>query len=239
MKKLSLIILSAAGMFLFFFSKPVIHQDPAYHQFIDTRSFFGIPNTMDVLTNIFFLLVGFAGVREVLKDKMLVQKSWLVFFVSILLIAPGSAFYHWSPDNFTLIWDRLPMSLGFMALYVVLLSEHVSLKCEKFLPWALLLGISSVLVWVFTTDLRFYFWIQFSSFITIPMILLLYPSLYTHKIWYGWTLVFYGLAKWAEAKDQQIFQFTHECLSGHSLKHILAAIGLGCLLWMVKMRKVR
>ncbi len=140
MKKLSLIILSAIGMFLFFFSKPAIHQDPAYHQFIDNRSFFGIPNALDVLTNVFFLLVGAIGLSEVLKKSMLVQKSWIVFFVSIILIAPGSAYYHWSPENYTLIWDRLPMSLGFMALYVVLLSEHVSLKCEKFLPLALGLG---------------------------------------------------------------------------------------------------
>ncbi len=236
--RLSTIILSAIGMFIFFFAKPVITQDPSYHDFIDKRVFFGIPNAQDVLSNIFFLVVGILGVLEVTGQKyLLTRKSWFWFFLSIILVAPGSAYYHWNPNNDTLVWDRLPMSMGFMALYVALLSEHVNLKFEKLTHFALFIGILSVFTWVITTDLRFYFWVQFSSFITIPLILGLFPSLFTKKMYYSFALAFYALAKWAEIKDREIFMGTNELMSGHSLKHILSAVGLMALWWMIKVRK--
>jgi hypothetical protein len=236
--RVSLIILVALLSFAFFFTKPVIVQDPSYHNFIDSRSFLGIPNALDVLSNIFFLLVGILGVKEITSYKLLeTKRSWFWFFLSIILVAPGSAYYHWSPNNATLVWDRLPMSMGFMALYIILLSEHYSLKFERFLPFALFIGLFSVLTWVITSDLRFYFWIQFSSFVTIPIILLLFPSLYTKKSYYLIALVIYGAAKWAEVKDQKIFQATNEAFSGHTLKHVLAALGLAVLWWMVKTRE--
>jgi hypothetical protein len=123
-----------------------------------------------------------------------------------------------------------------MALYVILLSEHISEKAEKYLIPALLIGLSSVLVWVMTTDLRFYFWVQFSSFISIPIILFLFPSRYTGKYWYFVTLGFYALAKVTEIKDKELFEITNGLISGHSLKHILAAIGLLGLAWMLRTR---
>lgn len=237
--RISLLIFSFVGMFIFFFSKPPIIQNQDYHQFVDTRSFMGIPNAMDVLTNLCFLAVGLAGILESIKRKAMVTfRSWQWFFISILLIAPGSAFYHWAPTDSTLVWDRLPMSMGFMALYVILLSEFVSDRFIKILIPALVVGIFSVLVWWLTTDLRFYFWIQFSSFISIPVILLLFPSRFTHQYWYYISLGFYTLAKVAEVKDKEIFMATNEILSGHSLKHILAAVGLMGLAWMLRVRRV-
>lgn len=235
--KFTLMAMAFLGTFYWMFSKPVIVQDLNYHSFVDERAFMGIPNAQNVLTNICFLFAGFLGLRELTGDKLKTKKSWLWFFISIVLVAPGSAYYHWHPDNSTLVWDRLPMSMGFMALYVVLLSEHVSLKIEKFLYFAILVGLLSVGVWVFTTDLRFYFWIQFSSFLTIPLILLLFPSFYTKKYLYLITLLIYGLAKWAEVKDREVYELTNNIISGHALKHILAAIGLAALWWMIKTRK--
>lgn len=228
----ALLVLSFVGMFIYFFSQPVITQPQQYHHFADVRSFMGIPNAMDVLTNIFFLIVGLVGVLKV------PSRSWSWFFISIALVAPGSAYYHWGPNNDTLVWDRLPMSTGFMALYVVLLSEHISEKFGKILFPALLLGVVSVFVWVITSDLRFYFWIQFSSFISIPIILFLFPSKYTHKSGYFVALGFYALAKVTEVKDREIFEMTNRLISGHSMKHILAAVGLMCLAWMVRVRRV-
>jgi hypothetical protein len=235
--KILILVLTAVASFGFFFSRPLMIQDPAYHQFIDTRYFFGIPNAQDVLSNICFIIVGLLGLTEIIKNTTQKSASWIIFFIGIILVAPGSAYYHWSPNNMTLLWDRLPMSIGFMALYIILLSEHISLKCEKLLPWSLLIGFASVITWIITTDLRFYFWIQFSSFITIPMILLLYPSRFTHKKWFGVTLMFYGLAKWAEVKDHAIFELSNNLISGHTLKHILAAMGIAALWWMLKVRK--
>ncbi len=236
--KLALLVASALLVFFLLFSKPVIVQDQAYHLFVDTRSFFGIPNAMDVLSNIFFAITGIMGMREVARRSGLeTKKSWWWFFLSILLIAPGSAYYHWNPNDATLVWDRLPMSMGFMALYILLLCEHLDFKIQNYLFPALAVGVMSVMVWVLTTDLRFYFWVQFSSFVTIPFILLLFPSKFSRKGYYGVTLFLYGLAKWAEVKDKEIYYGTGELFSGHTLKHVLAALGLFALWWMVRTRK--
>lgn len=236
--KLALLVASALLVFFLLFTKPVIVQDQSYHLFVDTRSFLGIPNALDVLSNIFFAITGLLGMWEVARLTGLeTKKSWWWFFFSILLIAPGSAYYHWNPNDATLVWDRLPMSMGFMALYILLLCEHLDFKIERFLFPALFVGVASVMVWVLTTDLRFYFWVQFSSFVTIPFILFLFPSKFTMKGYYGVTLLLYGLAKWAEVKDKEIYYCTNELFSGHTLKHVLAALGLFALWWMVRTRK--
>lgn len=238
--RLAVLFFAAFAVSVFLIQKGVITQIQSYHQFADTRSFLGIPNALDVLTNTGFILVGMLGLILVYKkkDDLPSFSSWKWFFLSILLIAPGSAYYHWSPDDQSLVWDRLPMSLGFMALYVALLTEHIHLKSEKFLPLALTIGILSVLTWIITKDLRFYFIVQFSSFATIPIILILFRSMFTHKLYYAGALLCYGMAKWTEAKDGEIFSSTNGMISGHSLKHILAALGL-LLLWrMIGVRKL-
>jgi hypothetical protein len=43
-------------------------------------------------------------------------------------------------------------------------------------------------------------------------------------------LIFYALAKIAEILDHQIFEFTLELISGHSTKHVLAAMGVLALI---------
>jgi Ceramidase len=237
--KVKIISLLVAMTFvaLFFISKGVMTQVQSYHLFADTRTLLGIPNAMDVLSNLAFLFTGLLGIREVLGSTISTSRSWFWFFISIFLIAPGSAYYHWAPDDFTLIWDRLPMSMGFMALYVCLISEHIDLRLMKLLPVSLFLGMLSILVWVLTSDLRFYFIVQFSSFITIPLILILFPSRYTGKVYYLGALLLYGLAKWTEVKDREIFEATDYVISGHSLKHILAAAGLLLLWWMIRVRR--
>lgn len=238
--KLGTIITAGLGTLIYTFSQPVIVQPQSYHLFADQRAVLGIPNGMDVLSNFFFLLIGVLGLREVLGQLNLVTRaSWKWFFLSIALIAPGSAYYHWSPNDATLVWDRLPMSMGFMALYIVILSEHISIRTQKFLFPGMLTGVLSVLVWVLSGDLRFYFWVQFSSFITIPLILVFYPSRYSLKILYPMALGLYALAKVAEAKDGEIFQASQYLLSGHTLKHLLSASGLGVLWVMVKVRRER
>lgn len=239
--KITLLILSMLAVSAWFAAQGPMPQIQEYHRFADKRMFFGIPNALDVLTNLCFFFVGFLGYREIaLKDKSLkTSRSWKWFFISVFLIAPGSAFYHWSPDDFTLIWDRLPMSMGFMALYVALLSEHITLKSERWLPHALILGVISVLVWVVSNDLRFYFIVQFSSFLTIPIILILFRSHFTMKGFYGIALGLYGLAKWTETNDHQIFAATGQLISGHSLKHLLAGAGLLSLWLMVRLRQER
>lgn len=237
--KLSLLLTAFISVALYFYSQGLITQPQSYHDFADKRALFGIPNAMDVLTNVFFLFVGALGLFEILnhQETLLTKKSWFWFFLSIIIIAPGSTYYHWSPNDETLLWDRLPMSMGFMAMYVALCSEHIDLRVEKGLYPALITGLFSVLIWVISSDLRFYFTVQFSTFVTVPLVLALFPSRYSNKFYYIVALMFYALAKFVEVKDYEIFDSTNHLMSGHSLKHILAATGLLFLWKMIHTRQ--
>ena len=62
-----LAVLAAITVIVFLF--PAIPQSETYHHFADTRTFAGIPNALDVLSNAFFLIVGLLGVRYVLRVR--------------------------------------------------------------------------------------------------------------------------------------------------------------------------
>ncbi len=216
---------------------PAIPQDPGYHQFIDSRIFLNIPNFSNVASNIPFLLVGLLGVAMLLKNNRLhvspqSQHYYLIFFIAVSAVAAGSAYYHIAPDNHTLLWDRLPMAVGFMALFSIVIAEYISadLARKLFIP-LLIAGISSVIYWHFTElenqgDLRFYILTQFLPMTIIPLILVLYRKPYAHTKSYVYLIAGYFCAKLFEHFDAQVFEFTGQFISGHSMKHIAAATGI-------------
>jgi hypothetical protein len=231
---LSFFIIILVGLF----TQAPIPQRLDYHQFADQSHLLDIPHFGDVVTNLIFIVIGLIGTGIVWKNKEKIPgfKSWLVFFISIFLIGPGSAYYHWNPNNLTLVWDRLPMGVGFMALYINLMIEHMSPKWEKGLLWACLTGLSSVVVWAIYDDLRFYYWVQFSSIFTIPMILLFFKSSQPYRAGYFWCFLLYFLSKVTETFDKNIYEISNETVSGHNLKHLLAGVGIGFLIRMIKLR---
>src|SRR5712691_5914887 len=104
---------------------PPIPQDPAYHRFADTRPMSGVPNAWAVLSNLPFVLVGLAGLRQVLTAPagaaapfVESRERWpyALFFAGVALTGVGSGYYHWAHDNARLVWDRLPLTIGFVAL---------------------------------------------------------------------------------------------------------------------------
>lgn len=215
-----------------------IPQDPAYHQFADRRIVLGLPNFFNVASNILFLVFGIAGAAFCLgKRKPTAFVSWSTFFVAGILICFGSGYYHWAPDNATLVWDRLPMTIGFMGLFAALVSEHVDERLERvaLIP-AIVIGVTSVAWWHYTDDLRLYVWVQGAPLVAIPLMLAMFPGKYTHRRYLLYGLGFYVLAKLAETWDHDLFAVTSNALSGHSLKHLLAALSFLYVYLMLRQR---
>ena len=221
---------------------PPIAQDPTYHDFADNRAFFGIPNFLDVTTNLAFLVVGISGIWLCANGRgaMGARWSWMACFIGVALVSAGSGYYHLAPDNGTLVWDRMPMSVGFMGLSVAVLAEHLNLRLEKILlvP-AILLGIASVVVWHVADDLRLYAWVQFMPLLVMPAVLLLFDSPYTHRRLLLVALAIYAVSKLAEHYDWAVFEATGKIISGHSLKHLLAALALFVVYGMLRRRTAR
>ena len=243
-----LIALSAIVVVAVFFIDP-IPQDPSYHAFADSRLLLKIPNFWNVMSNIPFLIVGGAGlyyVRSKNHPGLLPNlfMAYLVFFAGIFLTGIGSAYYHYAPGNSTLVWDRLPMTLGFMAFITIIIGEHISLPAAKWLLLPLLLvGAASVVYWGITEangsgDVRPYAIVQFLPMFLIPLILLMYRSAFDSVIFYWLVIALYVLSKLFEYFDHDIYAFG-ELISGHSLKHFVAAIAPLVLLYGFDNRRPR
>ncbi len=236
-RNITLVIFAITSLLSFFFVEP-IPQDLAYHSFADTRKIWFIANFFDVISNLPYLLVGFAGMSYVFTNWNSADSwGWLILFLSIFLVAAGSSYYHLNPNNETLTWDRLPMAIGFMALFVIVLGEYVNIKLEHWLLIPMcLLGIFSVIYWHITDDLRIYAWVQFCSLGLLLVVISLYkPNTFQTK-YLIYALVFYTLSKLTEYFDIAIFTFTQEMLSGHTIKHVLAAIGTFFFYMLLKYR---
>ncbi|MCK5831631.1 MAG: ceramidase domain-containing protein [Methylococcales bacterium] len=215
-----------------------IPQDPAYHNLADDRHWFGISNFANVFSNVPFAMIGLMGLFLYSKNNSQAALSWQTFFIGLIFVAIGSSYYHLTPNNHTLVWDRLPMMISFMGLFIALLVENIPNFNEKpALPMAVLLGLSSVIYWHYLDDLRFYGFMQFAPLVAIPIILYVYKGRYTHRSYLLYGLLFYILAKVFELTDRLIFEQTEQLLSGHTIKHLLAAAATYCIYLMLKQRQ--
>ena len=234
---LTIVILGSLVMVMFF---DPIKQNLAYHDFADKRAVFNIPNFFNVVTSTLFAVFGVIGLGLCLTRKQNeAPLSWITFFVGVTIVCFGSGYYHWNPNSTTLVWDRLPMTIGFMGLFIGILSEYVNPKIERyFLVPAILVGLSTVIYWHYMDDLRLYLWVQFVPLLVIPIVMILFGCKYTHQRYLIFALIAYLLAKFPEAYDKEIFSFAYEQFSGHSLKHLLVSMGIFFIYFMLNKRKL-
>ena len=213
---------------------PPIAQPPGYHDFADQRSLFGIPNVWDVTSNLAFMLaggIGLAGVLGKVISRCSLSPAYSVFFGAAILIGFGSGWYHLEPNNGTLVWDRLPMAVAFMAFLAIIVGEYIDMNIGRRLLMPLvLLGVLSVWYWHVTEsaghgDLRPYGLVQF---LPLPLILLIawtYPDPGRAGRYLLAVFVLIILSKAAELFDGTVLAMTG-IISGHTLKHILAALAI-------------
>ena len=215
------------------FSMDPIAQDPAYHKFADQRSIINIPNFFDVISNLAFVIVGFMGLRLIGKGQATgglpeLQSVYMTFFAGVFLTGFGSAYYHFHPDNQTLLWDRLPMTIAFMALFSAIVGETISprIALKLFIP-LLVSGFASVIYWHVSElrgsgDLRAYVLVQFLPIVLIPLMLVLFTSRLNGNKYIWGVIGAYAVSKVMELLDAPIYN-TLGVVSGHSLKHLIAA----------------
>jgi len=230
----SITIIAIAGIFIL----SPIEQNKEYHNFCDSYTIFNIPNFWNVVSNIPFLIIGVLGLHTTatLSETKI---QYITFFLGISLVSLGSGYYHLNPNNNTLVWDRLPMTIAFMSLFSIIISEFIDLKIGlKTLFPALLIGLISVIYWIIFNDLKIYLLVQFYPILAILIILLFYKSKYNLTIGYWKLLIAYVIAKFFEHFDYQT-QSTLKILSGHTLKHLVISIGIISLLYTyIKRKKV-
>ncbi len=240
------VALAAAALLLIL---PPIRLDPAYHNFSDQRTLFGMPNFWNVASNLPLAAVGIWGLALVFGNRArrafefpFERSAYAVLFASVAMTCVGSAYYHVAPDAARLVWDCMPMSVGFMALFAAAITEFADPKLGvRLLAPLVAAGTASVIQWHWTLmrgreDLRLYAAVQFLPLIEILFVLGFLPGRYTHRRYYLFAIAIYGVAKTFEALDRPIFAASR-VVSGHTLKHLAAAAAIGMIGRMLMLRR--
>ncbi len=211
---------------------PPITQDQSYHDFADTRALLGIANFWNVVSNLPFVAVGAAGLAFFRRDA-----AATALFVGIFLTGFGSSYYHLASDDGRLFWDRLPMTIGFMALLAGAVGERFGDTAGRLALWPLLAaGGASLLWWRWSGDLRPYIWVQFYPFLVLPIFYVWFPATTGTPILIT-AAGLYGLAKALEYFDRVIYAASGAIVSGHTLKHLAAAAACYALLRYIAQRR--
>jgi len=214
---------------LFYSVTSPVRLPESYHEFADNRQLIPhIPNTLNVLSSIPFLVIGVYALLEV-NHRMTPTKwekmTWNIFFTSVIATFFGSAFYYLWPNNHSLFWDIFPIAVACAALVATSLYECISEKLgRRVLIPAILFNCFSVLYWYFFNDLRFYSLSQFLTCYLISVVPVLFPSRYSKAAYYELAVIFFIIAKLCEGFDRLIFILDWNTVSGHTLKHLLSSL---------------
>ncbi len=246
-----LAVLTVAFLALVLFRQP-IPQDPAYHDFADQRVLVGIPHALNVISNLPLALVGIYGLlvvgRSIRRTDSTSSETpvdsipYALLFSALSLTALGSSYYHLAPDTPRLFWDRLPMSVAFMAYLSAAITERIDRRTGLVALIPLVAsGILSVLYWRATElagagDLRFYILVQAYPTLFVLLMVLLLPSSYTRGRMLITVTALYLLTRLVEIGDAAIYCLGH-LVSGHTLKHLLTAVAVWWIIRMLQLRK--
>lgn len=238
---LLLFLVGIVGHFIYPFTPDVVtnlvirlglHGNLGSNHFVDERTWLGIPNAADVLSNLPFAIFGFWGLAlqantsKAFRPYMRRENFVLtLFFMGLIFTAVGSMLFHLAPSDSTLLWDRVGMAFAFAGMLGVAASERVSARSGIWLGLAsLLTGTLALIVWSKTSDVLPWMVLQFGCMAMILILAItrqhaksLGVSLYAVVAWYA-------LAKVFESKDHAIFESTGHWVSGHTLKHLAASL---------------
>jgi hypothetical protein len=255
---LLLIVAIGAGLALYRYGP--IPQPEGYHRFADTRAINGIPNGMNVLSNVPFFFVGWMGLAFLRRgptrnpngpfrpgahtafESLRERPAYVLFFAGVLLTAFGSSYYHLRPSTTRLFWDRLPMTVGFTALFAAMIADRISVYWSRMLLLPLLFaGVASVVMWRLSEqqghgDLRMYLFVQLFPMLALPIMMLVFKPRYSRSAELLVVIGVYAVAKGAEQLDVAIWKATGQAISGHTIKHVLAAIAAWLVRDMLKKR---
>jgi hypothetical protein len=196
------------------------------HAFIDARSYFGIPNCLDVISNIPFLLAGVWGLL-LLRHHTLANATHTaaqIFFFGLVLTFFGSSFYHWSPSDFGLMIDRIGMAVAFTGVISFASASRLGDSAAKLaMPVLMVVASLSAIAAYSLQNVLPWAVVQFGGMVMIAWLAALPQREGDHlNIWA--LIAWYTLAKILEAGDEAVFHLTLGHVSGHSLKHIAACL---------------
>ena len=113
--------------------------------YADTRSWLGIANAADTLSNLPFALLGLWGMWTARRAELAqaLRECLLLVALGLLFTALGSSIYHLAPSAWTLVLDRAGMAVAFTGLLALATADRLDAELARgalrlLLPLALL-----------------------------------------------------------------------------------------------------
>ena len=209
---------------------PSVALPAHYHAFADTRGAFGIPHVGDVLSNLPFALAGLAGLWQLARTPAAalgpVQRALAaLFFAGLLLTAAGSSWYHWQPDDAGLAVDRAGMAVAFAGLLGLAAADRISARAGAVLAgFTLLLAPVAAGLPLVNGNMGPWAVVQGGGLVLLAALAGRRPCPGAAGFSIATVIVLYALAKGLEVADPAVFELTRGGVSGHSLKHGVAAL---------------
>ena len=226
---------------------PSFAQPQSFHDYADQRIWLGLPHAADVLSNLPFFVIGALGLHFTLlgwrtkhhnafSDQ---RAAWpyALLFLGIVLTAFGSAWYHAQPNDATLLWDRLPMALGFAGLVAGTLTDRAPQRIAQWLLAFATVGAGTVLYWHVSGNLMPYLVMQVGFIATALIATAWITPRYTHGNCVYVAAGFYAVAVIFERLDHQVYALLGGGISGHTLKHLFACAAIAVVLSMLRTRR--
>lgn len=230
------LLLAAAALLALALGGPPLHDSLHQHAFADHRTLWGLPCALDVLSNLPFAVAGLCGLMLLSRlpgaDGPLAPQPLdgvsralaALFFGGLVCTAVGSALYHVRPDDAGLLWDRLGMVLPFAGLLGLAAHSRVSARAGLGAAAVVLAGgAAAVLWWARSGQLLPWAVVQLGGMLVVLALAALPRRAGTLAPHLGAVIGLYAAAKLFEAADHAVFDATAQWLSGHSIKHVLAA----------------
>jgi hypothetical protein len=198
------------------------------HPFVDARILMGIPNALDVLSNLPFIGFGLWGFWSLHRAPIVhnaARQAAKLFFTGLLLTCLSSSFYHWAPDAWGLAVDRAGMVVAFAGVLGLASAERISLRAA---PWVwgsvLIAGLLAILLGFAADVMAPWAVVQFGGMGVVLWAAAQPAQRGSIGIRWGVLIAIYVVAKLLELGDEAVFHATHGIVSGHSLKHIAASM---------------
>lgn len=199
-----------------------------FHRYADQRTWLGVPHAGDVLSNLTFFVAAWLGLSWARRGLVVPRPLYNGTAVAIAAIGLGSGAYHWWPHDVTLACDWGPIVVALMFLLA-------SLSRDRFGPapgslTLLVVGaLSSVMIWYVGGgtsggDMRWYVAIQGAG-VLLPLLFALLRPGHASMSLIAFAVGWFVLARIAHRHDRALLELTG--ISGHSLKHVCAAIAAG------------
>lgn len=206
---------------------PATGLPAGYHHFADQRTLAGLPHALDVLSNLPFAAMGAWGLgwlRRVPVGRIGTAQRGLtaLFFIGLIATAFCSSGYHLEPHDAGLCIDRVGMSLAFAGLLGLAAADRIGARAGVALV-AVAAPATALVAWL-GGNMTPWAVLQGGGLVLLAALALRRPQPRALGFSIIGVIAFYAVAKALELADAPFFALTQQFISGHSAKHLMAAL---------------